>query len=86
MEEKWCSISGFEGQYEISTLGRVKSLCFKKEKISKPVGAFKNGVLIKRYKSATAASREDDNLNYISISAACHGRLKTYRGFIWRFL
>lgn len=34
--EIWKSIVGFEGLYEVSSLGRVKSLKFGKEKILKP--------------------------------------------------
>lgn len=34
--ETWKSITGYEGLYEVSNLGRVKSLKFDKEKILKP--------------------------------------------------
>ena len=34
--EHWKSIAGYEGLYEVSDLGRVKSLKFGKEKILKP--------------------------------------------------
>ena len=34
--EKWVSIKGYEGLYEVSDMGRVKSLKFGKEKILKP--------------------------------------------------
>jgi hypothetical protein len=36
MEEIWKPVVGFEGLYEVSNLGRVKSLKFGKEKIMKP--------------------------------------------------
>ena len=36
MEEIWCPIKGFEGQYEVSDQGRVKSLKYGKERILKP--------------------------------------------------
>ena len=34
--EKWKAIAGYEGSYEVSDLGRVKSLKYGKEKILKP--------------------------------------------------
>ena len=34
--EQWQPVSGYEGLYEVSSLGRVKSLWFGKEKILKP--------------------------------------------------
>lgn len=36
MVEEWKDIKGYEGFYQISNLGRVKSLYFNKEKILKP--------------------------------------------------
>ena len=50
--ETWKSIAGYEGLYEVSDLGRVKSLWYGKEKILKPgkstggylhVALYKNG-------------------------------------------
>ena len=50
--EKWKSIAGYEGLYEVSDQGRVKSLKYGKEKILKPrkhtcgylqVGLYKDG-------------------------------------------
>ena len=43
--EKWKPIDGFEGLYEISNLGRVKSLNYGKEKILKPQNNGKGGYL-----------------------------------------
>ena len=36
-DEIWCPIKGFEGQYEVSDKGRVRSLKFGKERILKPI-------------------------------------------------
>ena len=36
MEEIWCPIKGYEGLYEVSDKGRVKSIGYGKEKILKP--------------------------------------------------
>ena len=51
--ETWKTINGYEGKYEISSEGRVKSLAWGKKKILKPgmsnlylfVGLYKNGKL-----------------------------------------
>ena len=44
-EEIWCPIKGFEGQYQVSDQGRVKSLKFDKERILK-TGITTDGYLI----------------------------------------
>ena len=36
MKEIWCPIKGYEGQYEVSDKGRVRSLKYGKERILKP--------------------------------------------------
>ena len=43
MDETWADINGYEGKYQVSTLGRIKSL--KKNLIMKPMVAT-NGYLI----------------------------------------
>lgn len=45
IEEYWKDIEGYEGLYQISTLGKVKSLKYNKEKILKP-GKDTNGYLM----------------------------------------
>ena len=56
------------------------------EKHKKPVGMYKDGNLIKRFDSAADAERENKDYKYMSISAACNGRIKTYRGYEWKFI
>ena len=43
-EEIWCPIKGYEGQYQVSDKGRVRSIKFGKERILKP-GSDKDGYL-----------------------------------------
>lgn len=56
------------------------------EKHKKRIGMFKNGVLVKEYESAADANNDNENFNYVSISACCNGRIKTYRGYEWKFI
>lgn len=56
------------------------------DKHKKPIGMYKDGILVKRFESAADAERESNNYNHISISAACNGRLKSYKGYEWRFI
>ncbi len=52
----------------------------------KPIVAFyPNGVRCHYFGSAQDANRKYQFLNYVSISACLHGRLKTYRGLNWTF-
>lgn len=76
-----------EGERRISIYKPTKEAIAKMaEKHKKPVGMYKDGNLIKRFDSAADAEREDNNLKFMSISAACNGRLKTYRGYEWKFI
>ena len=56
------------------------------EKHKKPIGMYKNGLLVKTFNSAADAEKENSIYKYTSISAACNGRLKTYRGYEWKFM
>lgn len=54
MEEIWKDIKGYEGLYQVSNIGRVKSLNYnhtKKEKILKPIKDKKNYLYINLYKN-----------------------------------
>lgn len=76
-----------EGTHRISIYKPTKESIEKMaEKHKKPVGMYKNGVLIKKFNSAADAERENNNYKFMSISAACNGRLKTYRGYEWKFI
>ncbi|MBR4699500.1 MAG: hypothetical protein IKP16_06090 [Prevotella sp.] len=51
---------------------------------SKPVHQFTlDGTYVRSYKSAREAAK--DGFNYNSISAVCHGKLKSHKGYIFRF-
>ena len=50
-DEIWCPIKGYEGQYEVSDQGRVKSLKFGKERILKPVRTPKGYLTVELYKN-----------------------------------
>lgn len=56
------------------------------KKHKKPIGMYKDGILIKKFDSAVDAERENKEFNNVSISATCNGRLKTYRGYEWKFI
>ena len=55
MSEVWKDVPGFDGQYEASTLGRIRSYKYKKPRILKPgvtsIGKYES-VVLSRYKDA----------------------------------
>ena len=53
-------------------------------KLSKSVGAYKDGELIMSFLSTKEAHRNGFDSGHIS--ACCRGKLKTYRGFEWRYI
>ena len=53
------------------------------EKMYKPVGQYKNGILIKEYPSCK--STELDGFNRCKVSLCCNGHRKTHGGFQWNF-
>jgi group I intron endonuclease len=50
----------------------------------KAVGAYKDGELILTFESIQEAGR--NGFNCWHVSSCCNGRLKTYKGYEWRFL
>ena len=50
----------------------------------KQVGAFKDGKLVMVFKSIQEAGRQGFNKG--NVCACCRGKLKTYKGFEWRYL
>lgn len=53
-------------------------------KRSKAVGAFKNGEIILTFPSANEAER--NGFYSSAVCACCIGKLKTYKGYEWRYL
>lgn len=53
-------------------------------KRSKQVGAYKNGELVMTFPSAREAGRQ--GFKQGNVSACCRGELKTYKGFVWRYI
>lgn len=51
MEEIWCPIKGYEGVYEVSDKGRVKSLKYGKERILKPIRNLNGYIQVKLRKN-----------------------------------
>lgn len=56
------------------------------EKLKKRVGRFsKDGELLEEYESVLHVSKVSD-FKLSSVSKACRGNLKTYKGFVWKFI
>lgn len=53
-------------------------------KRSKAVGAYRNGELIMTFQSTAEAQRQGFHQGHIS--DCCNGKLKTHKGFEWRFI
>lgn len=53
-------------------------------KISKPVGAFKNGELIMTFPSTKEASRNGFNQGHVA--SCCRSERKSHKGYEWRYL
>lgn len=88
MEEIWKDIEGYEGIYQISNQGRVKSLGnskSRKEKILKPVFQFdRQGNFIKEYPSLMEIQRQN-GFKMSSISKCCKNKLKQAYGYVWKY-
>ena len=82
-QEEWRDIKGFEGLYQVSNMGRVKSL-------SRIVRAGKNkqrrmnGKVLAVFESMKVALRET-GVNKVTISMVCRGKRKIGGGYIWRY-
>ena len=53
-------------------------------KLSKAVGAFKNGELVMTFPSISEAQRQGYNLGHVY--ACCNCNRKTHKGYTWRYL
>ena len=52
--------------------------------LSKQVGAFKNGELVMVFPSTAEAGRQGFDIG--SVSMCCNGKLKTHKGYTWKYL
>ena len=53
-------------------------------KLSKAVGAFKDGKLVMRFQSAKEAERQ--GYNHGNVWSCCNGKLPHYKGYEWKYL
>ena len=53
-------------------------------KLSKAVGAYKNGNLVMSFPSIAEAQRQGFDCSHIS--ACCNGKLKTHKGYTWKYI
>lgn len=92
--EVWKDIQGYEGLYQVSNLGRVKSLT-KNVIMKQHLGRNGNtarkvaqytldGKFIKEWPSTMECQRH----GFIStaVCACCNGRRKTHKGYIWKYV
>lgn len=92
-EEEWRDIKDFEGLYQISNYGRVKSLSRikkigKDHQSSKLIGQFDlNGNLLATYYGSGDASRQT-GISDVTIRQACRGGygVKSRKGYIWKYI
>lgn len=93
MEEIWKDVTNYEGLYQVSNLGRVKSLRVKKHLSEKakerggiPVVQYtKDGLFIKVWKYASFAGKTL-GISPSAISACCLGKRKSIGGYTWKYL
>lgn len=52
--------------------------------LSKQVGAFKNGELVFTFQSTAEAQR--NGFSQSNISECCNGKLKTHKGYVWKYI
>ena len=85
MEEIWKDVVGYEGLYEVSNFGNVRSLFRYKKQLKWDVANNRYaGEFIKEWPSAKDATTE---LGYESnhICECCKNKRKTSNGFRWKY-
>ena len=84
--EVWKDIKGYEGLYQASNLGRIKSLdriVIQKCKWGSECNhIYKGKNFIREWNSIKEA---ETKLNIKNINKCCKGKLKTFGGFIWEY-
>ena len=58
--EKWVDIKGFNGKYQVSDTGKVRSLCYKKPRIlsTSNTGKYRNYLAVKLYKGGRGTGKD----------------------------
>ena len=79
MKEEWKSINGFEGIYEVSNLGRVRSLC-------REVKQTRRGTPLIYHHKGGILSPNADTGGYLSVMLHCKERGKRERRLIHRLV
>lgn len=100
IEEKWKDIKGYEGLYQVSNLGNIKSFGYGKAILLKQVKDRKylsvnlcKDKKHKKYKVHRLVAEWKGikkinigvKVNPSDISACCLGKQKTSKGFIWKY-
>lgn len=75
MIEIWKDIEGYNGIYQISNLGRVRSL-----------GSTKNKIETGKIYSSTREVERKFCISHTCVSDCCNGKQKTAGGFHWEFI
>ena len=88
MEEIWKDVFGFEGSYEVSNLGRIRSIArqthINNPNLSSPVVCLKDGNIIAEYPSMWEAQRQTGAMQQ-NIMKCCQGKRHTAGGYGWRY-
>lgn len=79
--EIWKPVVGYEGLYEVSSLGNVRSLNYRHTNTVKNLSLSRN-----KDGSMNSAAREL-KINKSGIYSCCNGynRCKSYGGYVWRY-
>lgn len=83
MDEIWKDIVGYEGLYQVSNMGRVRS----KERIfeSKGTGRYKRNAQILSLGKISQAAKST-GIKSQNISCVCQGKNRQAGGFRWEFI
>lgn len=83
MEENWKDIKGFEGLYQVSNWGNVRSLDrYKKTKIQ--VNCYSlDGKFLKKFDSISSVKKEGHSAGIVSM--CCRGLKNKHHNMLWKY-